>query len=40
MKSVLIVGENSYIGCSIEKWFGDRYSDYRFDTITVRELFS
>ena len=36
MESILIVGENSYIGGSIVKWFSERYNDYCFETISVR----
>lgn len=36
MKRVLITGENSYIGMSVEKWLQQWPEDFSVDTISVR----
>jgi nucleoside-diphosphate-sugar epimerase len=36
MKKILITGKNSYVGMSLEKWFGNSPDSYSIDSISLR----
>ena len=36
MKKILITGENSYIGISVEKWLGNYPDKYTVDTVDTK----
>ncbi|MED2972869.1 NAD-dependent epimerase/dehydratase family protein [Fictibacillus sp. B-59209] len=37
MKRILITGKNSYIGISLEKWFGNYPDRYKIDSVSLRD---